>query len=425
VKVSISAINIGDRKRPAGDVSELAESISRLGLLHPIVINDDMTLVAGLRRLEACKLLGWTQIEATRVTLDDLRAELAEIDENLIREELTVLERGEQLARRKEIYEALHPEAKAGYRRAAGMNKALGHNVEEIVSPTFTADVAAKTGLTPRTIRHDVQIATQIAEDVRDMLRETPLADSKKDLLQLARRPANEQRQIAKRIRSGKAKNVAEAASRIKREQLAAVGAEIASKARCWNVWQADIQSWTAPRQYDFIITDPPYPKEYLHLYEVLARRAAEWLKPSGLLIAMAGQTYLDEIYAAMGKHLDYYWTAAYLTPGQPTPLAHVNVNSTWKPLLIYQVKGQKYRGKTFGDVFKSDGNEKDFHKWGQSVSGMYDIISKVCLPGQHILDPFCGGGTTGVAAIKCGCLFDGIDISEESVNITKARLGA
>jgi len=74
--------------------------------------------------------------------------------------------------------------------------------------------------------------------------------------------------------------------------------------------------------------------------------------------------------------------------------------------------------------VFKSEGNDKEHHKWGQSESGMLDIVSKICLPGQSILDPFCGAGTTGVAAIRHGCFFDGIDIDETNVNISKARLG-
>lgn len=181
------------------------------------------------------------------------------------------------------------------------------------------------------------------------------------------------------------------------RSELATAGSQVPQSDR-WRVYQGDIATWQAPRQYDFIITDPPYPKEFLPLWEVLAKRSVEWLKPGGLLIAMSGQSYLDEIYYSISRYLTYYWTAAYLTPGQPTPLRQVNVNTTWKPLLIYS--NGDYTGKIFGDVFKSDGNDKDFHKWGQSESGMYDIISKICLAGQYILDPFCGAGTTGIAAL-------------------------
>ena len=188
-----------------------------------------------------------------------------------------------------------------------------------------------------------------------------------------------------------------------------------------WNIYHADIATWIAPRQYDFIITDPPYPKEYLHLYETLADKAVSWLKPGGLLIAMCGQSYLDQIYSMMVKHLDYYWTACYLTPRQPTPLRQRNVNTSWKPLLIFS--NGDYKGKIFGDVFTSDRNEKEMHEWQQSESGMLAIMKQICFPGQYILDPFCGSGTTGIAAISHGCLFDGIDIDIENVHISKGRV--
>lgn len=204
------------------------------------------------------------------------------------------------------------------------------------------------------------------------------------------------------------------------RKEIEDAGANVPVNDR-WNVWQANIETWTAPRQYDFIITDPPYPREYLPLWEVLAKRAAEWLKPGGLLIAMSGQSYLPDIYSMLGKHLEYYWTLSYLTPGQSASIWNKNVIPKWKPLLIYSVG--TYAGKMFGDVFTSGENSKSFHKWGQSESGMFDVISGIVLPGQYILDPFCGAGTTGVAAIRHGCFFDGIDIEIENVNISKARL--
>ena len=93
------------------------------------------------------------------------------------------------------------------------------------------------------------------------------------------------------------------------------------------------------------------------------------------------------------------------------------------KPLLFYCRKDAKYAGKIFGDVFRSDANDKDFHKWGQSISGMTDIVSRLCLPGEYLLDPFCGGGTTGIAAIAHGCFFDGVEIEADNVNISKARI--
>ena len=232
--------------------------------------------------------------------------------------------------------------------------------------------------------------------------------------------------ELAEKVRSGdmtiaEAKKKAQKAEREKERHKLAESAKSLPADERWNVSEGDINNYQAGKQFDFIITDPPYPKEYLQLYEVLAKRANEWLKDGGLLIAMCGQSYLNQIYEMMSKHIEYYWTAAYLTPGESPSLWQKNVIPKWKPLLIF-AKG-KYSGKMFSDVYTSGANEKGLHKWGQSESGMYSIISNVCLPGQSIFDPFCGSGTTGVAALKHGCLFHGIDIESENVNISKRRL--
>lgn len=207
------------------------------------------------------------------------------------------------------------------------------------------------------------------------------------------------------------------------KEKREAIAKEVQSikKSDRWNIYQADIKDWQSQKQYDFIITDPPYKKEFLPLYETLSIKASEWLKDGGLLIAMCGQSHLNIIYEMMSKNINYYWTAAYLTPGQPTPIRQRNVNTTWKPLLMFS-KG-KYTGKIFGDVFKSDGNDKSHHEWGQSISGMFSIIKMICLENQSILDPFCGAGTTGIAALMQGCLFDGVELEKKNVEISTARL--
>jgi ParB-like chromosome segregation protein Spo0J len=58
-------------------------------------------LIAGRHRLEAVRSLGWSEILATVVAFDDVDRMLAEIDENLIRNDLSDLERSEHLAERK------------------------------------------------------------------------------------------------------------------------------------------------------------------------------------------------------------------------------------------------------------------------------------------------------------------------------------
>lgn len=104
--VPIDQIKIGRNRRPVkGEkVDELKDSIKTNGLLNPITVDQRLTLIAGLHRLTACKLLGLEAIECNIVNYDDAdQARLAEIDENLIRNELEPLERSELWLERDQI----------------------------------------------------------------------------------------------------------------------------------------------------------------------------------------------------------------------------------------------------------------------------------------------------------------------------------
>lgn len=183
-------------------------------------------------------------------------------------------------------------------------------------------------------------------------------------------------------------------------------------------------QAAIAENSIDIIITDPPYPKEYLLLFGDLGAFAARVLKDGGSLLVMAGQSYLPAVIAALQRSMEYHWTMAYLTPGgQSVQLWQRKINTFWKPVLWF-VKGE-YKGDWSGDVVKSNpnDNDKDFHGWGQSESGMADLMKRFVYPGQTVLDPFLGGGTTGVVALKSGCKFIGIDSEKEAVDRSEKRL--
>ena len=80
-------IQIGYRyRKDLGDLRLLAASIDEVGLMHPVVVTPGGRLIAGQRRLEACKLLGWSEIAVTVVDL--LQAVRGEAHENLIRKDL-------------------------------------------------------------------------------------------------------------------------------------------------------------------------------------------------------------------------------------------------------------------------------------------------------------------------------------------------
>jgi ParB-like chromosome segregation protein Spo0J len=76
----ITQIKVGKRhRRVLGDIQPLAQSMAEVGLMHPPVITSNNELIAGYRRLEAAKLLGWTEVPVTVINLTSIvHGELAE-----------------------------------------------------------------------------------------------------------------------------------------------------------------------------------------------------------------------------------------------------------------------------------------------------------------------------------------------------------
>lgn len=170
----------------------------------------------------------------------------------------------------------------------------------------------------------------------------------------------------------------------------------------------------------DAIITDPPYPAEHLDCFDQLGQLAARILKPDGLLVAMVGQTHLPEYLRRLSAHLTYRWCGAYLTDGPATRVHGRKVGTKWKPLLIFG--GSEFITQ---DVFKSRGDDKQHHHWGQSEAGMADIVERLTHAGDLVVDPFLGGGTTAIVCRDLGRRFIGCDIDATAVNTTLERLAA
>jgi len=77
-------IKIGKRfRQDLGDLTDLKKSIEEIGLLHPIVIDESYTLIAGRRRLEVFKQLKKTDIPTTKISIKDILK--GEYDENTCR----------------------------------------------------------------------------------------------------------------------------------------------------------------------------------------------------------------------------------------------------------------------------------------------------------------------------------------------------
>jgi ParB family transcriptional regulator, chromosome partitioning protein len=102
---SVEDITISDIVPPANSlrncvsgIEQLAESIKKIGLLQPIVVRintlGSFEVVAGNRRFNACKKLGWRKISCHIVELDDKSAFEVSIIENIQRQTLNPVEEG-------------------------------------------------------------------------------------------------------------------------------------------------------------------------------------------------------------------------------------------------------------------------------------------------------------------------------------------
>ena len=216
MEILIDNIIVENRKRKINPekVGALALSIERIGLQNPIIVkneNSHYRLIAGYHRLEAIKILKWPKIECNEYNQDGLFLELAEIDENLIRNDLTVIEQAEHLQRRNEILEQM------GERREVGRYQSNGDTVSPLKT---TKDIAKEVGLSERSTQRRCQIARAIIPKVRDMIRSVEtISDSTIQLLNLSRQEPEMQERIGRLLADGTAKSFVDARARIYREE--------------------------------------------------------------------------------------------------------------------------------------------------------------------------------------------------------------
>ncbi len=109
VSLPTSAIIIGERQRSDSPTLDLQDSISRLGVLHPILITRANVLVAGFRRLKACEALKLNIPCRYYDTLSSQEAEIVELEENLKRVDLPWQDQVRAIIKIHTVYRQLTP----------------------------------------------------------------------------------------------------------------------------------------------------------------------------------------------------------------------------------------------------------------------------------------------------------------------------
>ena len=216
--VAIDQIDVGERLRPVSEagVESLIASITELGVMKdPIHLrqkkNGQLVLIAGGHRLEAAKRLGWSDVSAhVWADVTDDWARLMEVDDNLAGAEMNALDTAVFLAKRKEVYERLHPETAAGVFKG---NRHTGSLAADMMSVTsFATATAEKFGLTDRHVRRMIAVGSALNRVDLTRLRAAPKPVTLADLQVIAKATSSdEQAHIVSALSAGSAKSAGQA----------------------------------------------------------------------------------------------------------------------------------------------------------------------------------------------------------------------
>lgn len=206
-EISISDIHIPERLRAVDEDQAMAISVSIVehGLFNPVTVRktpngkSKYTLVAGAHRIRAMQLCDQTQVDATVIKAGKDEAVLIEVCENLIRNDLSALDRAIFVQTYRDVWESKNGTIKRGPRGATIIsdNMSLIDILETKNSHGFSAVCAEKLGVSKRAIERSRRIAQRLTPAVRKSVQGTAIADNQNQLLALAKLDSDEQRKAA------------------------------------------------------------------------------------------------------------------------------------------------------------------------------------------------------------------------------------
>lgn len=211
-------------------VDDIATSIKEIGLINPICVKQSARqgsweVIAGNHRLSACAKLGIETIACQIMGGDDLHTELATIDENLCRGELSAAEEAAAISRRKSIYEELYPETKNGGDRKSERKI---YDLKSGATPKgFTSATASSTGKSASAVQKAAKRGKELGVRTLQDIAGTSL-DKGEELDALAKLPEEERGELI--VRAGRGEKV----SAIKRDDTNKANLHLSALRKAW-----------------------------------------------------------------------------------------------------------------------------------------------------------------------------------------------
>lgn len=412
-QIPIDKIRVGYRFREKfEDIESLATSISRFGLLNPIVVDEDNNLIAGERRLKAHQLLGKQEIEVKfKKDLTDLEKKEIELEENIQRKAFTWQE---EVMAKKAIHtlkQEIHGAGVKG-RKAEG---AWGMR-----------DTAKALGESLGTVTMDVQLARGL-KAFPELQKENSKTTAYKKL-------------------KLKQKAILNQALMEKMKERGVLDHPDIIHGSC-----LEYMAKMEPESVDLILSDPPYGIDMANS-QTMGRQASndvkfedgefetldlldkafalmyKVLKTDRHMYIFGGIDKVPMLIKLLEKHgfevhrLPLIWdkgSGSY--PSQMTTYVH----SYEIFLHVWKGKHRKLNG-TPRDVFqiKRTPSNKKIHPTEKPTELLRDLINLSSLPGETVFDPFAGSGSTLIAAKETNRRVIGVELNDIYYKNICERLG-
>lgn len=406
----IDSIVIGDRfRKEYKNMEELCESIREKGLIHYPSVDGSNNLIAGGRRLEALRRLGWKEIPITRRHfVSPLQLRELELEENLQRDDMTWQE---EVALKNEI---LKLQQEIHGVKGKGNTTGVSQN-----------DVAKMVGDSPSNFSLDVTLSNAI-ETIPELADCKTKDDARKKLKQIQEQlVVNE---LMKRKASGETK----------------LGSKFQQADQSFIIGDALANLAAHPSyNYSFINCDPPYgidlnnAKKGSEITKTVEQDYQEWSAEDylGMCSAVAKETYriisdgymcfwfgiqwykeLYDILTNAGWSVDRVPGIWYATGAGQTNQPDLLLGKNYEAFFICR-KGKPIlnkRGRSNVFEFAKMGAEKKIHPTEKPLELMTEVINTFCPAHGEVLSPFLGSGVDIIASFKTDRKCRGFDLNNE-----------
>jgi DNA modification methylase len=395
------------------ELTEMAEDIKSRGLINHIILLDDKIL-DGRNRYEACKRAKVEPLFTPYLGSDPLGDV---ISWNLHRRHLSTSQRA-----------ALAVEMEPMFEEAAKKNMSAGGGDKKTGLPKLAKAISA-----PVHAREKAASALKISHGIVGSAKEVR-----------AKSPELFEKVKAGEIRVNEAKKEIRKQEQKEKEQEAVKRINV--KEKNWEITgDQDVL------KCDALITDPPYgilTEDWepggSGIEDVTRLWATTWSRCGADFIITffsqrymwAGKEWFDESFLGY----EFQQLLIWVYKNNKSPQSRMGFKQIWEPIFFYRKKGSQKKiginGSDWGDdlhdmdahiaaVPQSNFNDADTkqHPAQKPLSVMRWLVNATTQPGDLIVDPFCGSGTTGIAAIQLKRKFHGIEQDKEFRNLSERRI--